>query len=93
MRMTRHASALILSGGWLLLSNPEAHRPNAPLARWEKVGEYDTAYLCEQARSKSVSDLVHEQRKDPKAPRLAPGDAQLRYRCDRVEHYESLKPR
>ncbi len=91
--MMRHASAVLLSGGWLLLSNPDARHPNTPLARWEKVGTYDTAYECEQARNKSVTDLVRERRKDHDAPRLGPGEAQLRYRCDRVEHFEALKPR
>ena len=32
MRMRRQAGALILYGGWLLLSNPEANRPDAPLS-------------------------------------------------------------
>src|SRR5205807_2600953 len=58
MRMRRQAGALILYGGWLLLFNPEANRPDAPLSSWKKRGEYDTGYLCEQARSKSVADLL-----------------------------------
>ncbi len=48
MRMRRQAGALILYGGWLLVFNPDANRPDAPLSSWKKRGEYDTGYLCEQ---------------------------------------------
>ena len=93
MRTGRHAGALILSGGWLLLFNPEAHRPDTPLGRWKKLGEYDTGYLCEQARSKSVTDLVRDQRQNPDRPRLRPAAAELRYRCERAERFEPLQGR
>ena len=90
MRMRRQAGALILYGGWLLLFNPEAHRPDAPLARWKKMGEYDTGYLCQQARSKSVADLLRDQRQSPDGPGLSP-PAELRYRCERTERFEALQ--
>ena len=88
MRTGRHAGALILSGGWLLLFNPEAHRPDTPLGRWKKLRDYDTSYLCEQARSKSVADLLRDRRQSPDTPRLRPAAAELRYRCERAEHFE-----
>src|SRR5436309_14607178 len=93
MRMRRQAGALILYGGWLLLFNPEANRPDAPLSSWKKRGEYDTGYLCEQARSKSVADLLREQRQRPDTPRLRPAAAELRYRCERAERFVPFQPR
>src|SRR5438128_12081443 len=72
MRMRRQAGALILYGGWLLLFNPEANRPDAPLSSWKKRGEYDTGYVCEQARSKSVADLLRDQRQSPDTPACGP---------------------
>ena len=93
MRMRRQAGALILYGGWLLLFNPEAQRPDAPLSRWQKLREYDTGYLCEQARSKSVADLLRDQRQNPDSPRLRPAAAELRYRCERAERFEPLQGR
>src|SRR5437763_297166 len=93
MRMRRQAGALILYGGWLLLFNPEANRPDAPLSSWKKRGEYDTGYLCEQARSKSVADLLRDQRQNPDGPRLRPAAAELRYRCERAERFEPLQGR
>jgi len=93
MRMRRQAGALILYGGWLLLFNPEANRPDAPLSSWKKRGEYDTGYLCEQARSKSVADLLRDLRQSPDTPRLRPAAAELRYRCERAERFEPLQPR
>ncbi len=74
MRMRRQAGALILYGGWLLLFNPEANRPDAP-------------------RSKSVADLLRDQRQSPDTPRLRPAAAELRYRCERAERFEPLQPR
>ena len=91
MRMRRQAGALVLYGGWLLLFNPEAHRPDAPLGRWKKVGEYDSSYLCQQARGKSVLGLLYDQQKSPGGPSVAPGTADLRYRCERTERVDALK--
>ncbi len=91
MWMRRQAGALILYGGWLLLFNPDAHRPDAPLARWKKVGEYDSGFQCQQALSKSVADLLRDQRKNPDGAGLSPGAADLRYRCERTERFEALK--
>jgi len=65
---------------------------DAPLSSWKKRGEYDTGYLCEQGRSKSVADLLRDQRQSPDTPRLRPAAAELRYRCERAEHFESLQP-
>ena len=93
MRTGRHAGALLLSGGWLLLFNPEAHRPDTPLDRWKKLRDYDTSYLCEQARSKSVADLLRDERERRDGPRLGPAEAELRYRCESAERFEAVKPR
>ena len=93
MRMRRQAGALILYGGWLLLFNPDAPRPDAPLGRWKKKSEHDSAYLCERARNKAVDDLLRDQRQSPDTPRLRPAAAELRYRCERVERFEPLQPR
>jgi len=71
---------LILFGGWLLMHNPEAHNPNAPLSAWKEVRSYDTAYLCEQARHKEAVEAAGD---DHSAPS---GMHELRYRCVREEH-------
>ena len=91
MRIGRQAGAVILYGGWLLLHNPDA-RLDAPLSVWKKLHEYDTSYLCEQGRGKSVADLLHDQREKRDGPQLTPVQAQLRYRCERVERFEALQP-
>jgi len=91
MRINRRASAIVLYGGWLLLFNPEAHRPDASISQWKKKGEYDTPYLCDQARSKAVADLAREARE--KNANLRPADVELRFRCERVERVEQSKKR
>ena len=91
MRMRRQAGALILYGGWLLLFNPDAHRPDAPLGRWKKKSEHDSSYLCERARNKAVDDLLRDQQKSPDGQRLGPVAAAVRYRCERAERFEALR--
>ena len=87
--MNRGAGALILYGGWLLLFNAERFAPNAPLAAWKRVEEYDTAYRCEQGRRAAVLAALAEQReKSRSAPPMLPGDADRRYRCERVERLD-----
>jgi hypothetical protein len=83
MRINRHAGAIVLYGGWLLLFNPQADRPDAPLSLWKKKGGYDTPYLCDRARSQAVADLAREARE--KHANLRPADVELRFRCERVE--------
>jgi len=84
--MGRRASAMILYGGWLLLMNPDRLAPNAPLATWRKVDEYDTAYRCEQERRAAVLAALADQREKKRAESPASrGDTELRYRCERVE--------
>jgi hypothetical protein len=94
MRIDRRA-AMILYGGWLLLFNPHDHQPTAPLSSWEKVDDYDTGYLCEQGRREEIADkLEKEAKKKPSdGPRMTPTDAELRYRCERVERFEPPKSR
>jgi hypothetical protein len=84
--MSRRAGAVILYGGWLLLFNTDRLAPNAPLATWKKLDEYDTAYRCEQERRAAVVTALAEQRAKKRAePPMLPGDADLRYRCERIE--------
>ncbi len=53
--MRRHAGAVILLGGWLLMAAPmvgpdRAHQTadtDAPLTRWKQVEAFDTARACE----------------------------------------------
>jgi hypothetical protein len=84
--VSRRAGVVILYGGWLLLFNPDRLAPNAPLTAWKKLDEYDTAYRCEKERRAAVVAALAEQheRKRPDPP-LLPGDAEMRYRCERVE--------
>jgi hypothetical protein len=87
MWVSRHTGAMILYGGWLLLSNPAPQRLDAPLTAWKKVEEYDTPYLCEQQRHARVAEaLAKDAKAKPTARRMAPGEAELRWRCERAEH-------
>ena len=90
--MTRHARAAILYGGWLLLFNPDRLAPHAPLATWEKLDEFDTAYRCEQERRTAVVRALADQaKKKPDAPLMLPAEAELRHRCERVEHVTPVR--
>ena len=89
MRINRQAGAIILYGGWLLLFNPQANRPDAPISQWKKQGTYDTPYLCDRARSQAVADLVREAREQHANQR--PADVELRLRCERVERVAPAK--
>jgi len=83
--MSRHARAVILLGGWLLLFNADERKPNAPIDEWKKVREYDTAWLCEQGRRKEITTLRAPAAKaDPRRGAMAL-DAEFRYRCERAE--------
>jgi len=78
---------MILYAGWLLLTNPAPQRLDAPLASWKKVHEYDTAYRCEQERHTQVTAALEKDAKvKPPGRRMGPGEAELRYRCERSEH-------
>lgn len=79
---------MILLGGWILLSLPEHGTSSTPGASWEKVREYDTAWLCEEGRRDEVAELMKD------AAKKQPGDgsgtlsAMLRYRCERAERLD-----
>ncbi len=92
MRIGRHAGAAILYGGWLLLFNPNEHAPTASLATWKKVHEYDTPYLCEQGRREEISSALEREAKHGGGSRMRPEQAELRYRCERVERLAPPRP-
>ncbi len=82
----RPLRTVLLYGGWLLLFNPDPSRPNAPLSSWKKVKEFDTAYLCEQRRNEEVTGvLAKAPKRDRREAPKTPADAEMRYRCERVE--------
>ena len=63
--MTRHARAVILLGGWLLMLPPTVKDPqdrardgfgwravtDAPITKWEQFQAYDTAAECKAAKA------------------------------------------
>ena len=69
--MTRHACAVILLGGWLLMLPPVEKAPDprvgisgwrarteAAIAEWEQYGAYDTASACEAAKDRYTDDRL-----------------------------------
>jgi hypothetical protein len=81
---------IVLYGGWLLLFNPVRHHPEAPLSTWDKVDDYDTAYACQEKLREKIATTLAKEAKDGHAAdggaRMTATEAQLRYRCERVEH-------
>src|SRR2546428_6253448 len=62
--MRRHAGAVILLGGWLLML-PHVHKKKdgsydpytkAPVSHWEQTGAFDTAAEGEEARAATEQD-------------------------------------
>ena len=60
--MSRHACAVILLGGWLLMLPPSETKvvdgrisvqvdKEAPIARWSQESAYDTARACEAGKA------------------------------------------
>jgi len=87
--MTRHRplAAIVLYGGWLLLFNPDAQHPDAPLRSWKRKGEFDTAYLCDQKKREKIRQTLAKQTGGrPEDAPITGGGLELRYRCERVEH-------
>jgi hypothetical protein len=90
MPMHRPLGAIILYGGWLLLFNPDPNRPDAPLATWKRVKEFDTNYSCQQKRNEEVADLLAKASKNAGKGKkdksvVTPSQANLRYVCQRAE--------
>ena|SRR5437016_2057154 len=64
-RMRRHAGAVILLGGWLLMLPPTVEDPqdrakkgfgwravtDAPIPKWDQLEAYDTAAQCEAVKA------------------------------------------
>jgi hypothetical protein len=71
--VTRPVGATILLGAWVLLSNPTPDDANVPLAKWKRLGDYESALACEQ-------DMLLVA-----AFRVAPERA---YRCERSDALE-----
>jgi len=87
MPIHRPLGAVVLYGGWLLLMNPREQQLGAPLSRWKKVHEYDTAYACQQKRQEQVrAALDKDAKKTGSGSRMTPSETELRYRCERAEH-------
>jgi hypothetical protein len=87
MPIHRPLGAIVLYGGWLLLTNPREQQLDAPLSRWKKVHEYDTAYDCQQKRHEQVEAALEKDAKHAAPGRqMTPSETELRYRCERVEH-------
>ena len=72
--MTRHAHAVILLGGWLLMQ-PSVYKKkdgssyadtNAPLSKWEQTA-FDTAAECEKARTENTIDAALRPSSDDRA--------------------------
>jgi hypothetical protein len=91
-RWGHRAATILLGGGWLLLFNPDAKAPNAPLSSWKEVGDFETAPLCQQGLVKAVLEYSekHADGTVPKSDTLQP--IALRYRCARVEQVRPAKP-
>src|SRR5262249_32928940 len=86
MPMHRPLRAIVLYGGWLLLTNPREQQLGAPLSQWKKVHEYDTAYDCQRKREEEVQTALHKDEKKGAGAQTTPSEIELRYRCERVEH-------
>jgi hypothetical protein len=92
--MDQRTTAVVLYGGWLLLFNPPPQPQNAPLSAWKKIGEHDTAYLCDQKRHTEAAAAFAKQAKEkPAGHRLTTGELELRYRCERAEHVSPPRER
>ncbi len=76
---------ILLFGGWLLMQNPDARNPSAPLSTWKEVRSYDTAYLCEQGRHKEAVSAAEQDRAK------SPSTLELSYRCVREEQVKAVK--
>ena len=85
MPIHRPLGAIVLYGGWLLLQNPREQQLGAPLSRWKKVHEYDTAYDCQRKRHEEVQQALDRDAKRHGSG-LSPSETELRYRCERAEH-------
>lgn len=81
--MRRPFAAVVLYGGWLLLTNPDPQRPDTPLGEWKTVDDYDTAYECEAKRRAEMKDAADDEAKKGRA--APPAVLELRYRCERRE--------
>ena len=68
----------------MLLFNPTPNLPDPPLPTWKKIREYDTAWLCEEARRTEANDLAQEAAKKPGQSSTVLGPL-LRYRCERSD--------
>ena len=87
--MLRHRplAAIVLYGGWLLLFNPDAQHPDAPLRSWKHKGEFDTAYQCNQRKQDKIRETLAKERSGkPTDPPITGGELESSYRCERVEH-------
>jgi hypothetical protein len=91
MRIERRAVAIVLYGGWLLLSNPDPGRPQLSLGQWKKVGDYDTGYECEQHRKEEVHKAQEKDAKAKSPTHLTALDTDFTFRCARVEQVAPLK--
>jgi len=66
--MRRHARAVILLGGWLLMQAPHNRGTlegdlDAPLSQWTQLVAFDTAKECEQERvrvRRAVEARLHD---------------------------------
>jgi hypothetical protein len=85
MHIERRAAAVVLWGGWLLLFNPDRLRPDVSLATWKKLGEYDTAYECEQHRRTKIMEALEKDRKAKSDDPMTGTEAELRHLCERAE--------
>lgn len=83
--MTRHLTAVLLAGGWILLFNPQPGRPTASISGWEEVDDYDTSYDCERGRREEIREFAEREH-------LAPARVELRYRCERTERVHPPAP-
>ena len=91
-RLVRAGGAVILLGGWILLFNRTPDLANPPLSSWKKEDEYDTAWLCEEARRKKAVELAEEQAPGPGQSSTVLGPL-LRYRCERSERVRAAAAR
>jgi hypothetical protein len=66
--MSRHRTAVVLMGGWLLMSPPLTKDAKAPggyrvdpqakLSGWIQISAHDTATDCERAKSQRAVDAI-----------------------------------
>jgi hypothetical protein len=64
--MARHACAMILLGGWVLVIPPSSNRgarvdPDAPIRTWLRYAAYDTPEECLQAQFNARNNTFDEQ--------------------------------